>query len=125
MIDPKVLSVLCDLGVHCETCRDREHGQTLRQQVSRETGWVEDFECPRGIAWGHKGRRTETRSAWPTWALAIKTLRKPEDRGVGDTLARVIGHFGGEAYKKWHLRVFGTPCGCEAKQAAFNAEFPY
>lgn len=58
-------------------------------------------------------------------ARVMKLSRTPEDRGVGDTLARVIGPIGGDAYKKWFLEVFGKSCGCQERQDKLNEMFPY
>ena len=44
-------------------------------------------------------------------ARALKLLRAPGDTGVGDTLARVIGPIGGDAYKAWFKETFGKTCG--------------
>ena len=60
-------------------------------------------------------------SAWVRW---IKLLRKPEDRGVGDTVARIAAKFGGERFKEFSKRI-GIPCGCTERQAAWNEQFPY
>ena len=58
-------------------------------------------------------------------ARAIKLMRTPEDAGVGDTIARVIGPVGGDAYKAWFLETFGKSCGCTERQEQLNETFPY
>ena len=62
---------------------------------------------------------------WPAWALAVKALASPEDKGVGDTIARIVGPIGGNSYKLWFKATFGKPCGCTERQSAFNHRFPY
>ena len=58
-------------------------------------------------------------------ARTIKLMRTPEDSGVGDTIARVIGPIGGDAYKQWFLETFGKACGCTERQDQLNERFPY
>lgn len=60
----------------------------------------------------------------PLWVRAIRRLRTPEDRGVGDTVARIAAKFGGERFKRFSQRI-GIPCGCTRKQAEWNERWPY
>ena len=62
---------------------------------------------------------------WPGWARVIRLVKTDADRGVGDTISRVIGPIGGEAYKVWFLATFQRPCGCTERQADLNAKFLY
>lgn len=62
---------------------------------------------------------------WPAWAMAIKRLSVEGERGVGDTVARVIGPIGGDAWKLWFKTLTGKSCGCERRQADLNAAYPY
>ena len=62
---------------------------------------------------------------WPAWARAMRFLSRPADRGLGDTIARIVGPVGGDAFKAWHLATFGVPCGCEGRQESLNREFPF
>lgn len=62
--------------------------------------------------------------AWPLILMPLKLLAKEEDRGLGDIVARTVGPIGGEAWKKWHLRVFGRPCGCKERQEDWNLMYP-
>lgn len=52
-------------------------------------------------------------------------MAAPEDRGVGDTIARVIGPMGGDAFKRWYKRITGEDCGCGDRQAWLNQRYPY
>jgi hypothetical protein len=65
--------------------------------------------------------KPKTSTAWVRW---VKLLRKPEDRGVGDTVARIAAKFGGERFKAFSKRI-GIPCGCTERQAAWNEQWPY
>jgi len=62
---------------------------------------------------------------WPFWATSIARIKSPADTGVGDTIARVVGPVGGEAYKAWFKRLFGKSCGCQERQDELNRRFPY
>ena len=64
-----------------------------------------------------------TPAPWPKILLPLKLLAQPGDRGLGDIIERVIGPIGGEAFKAWHLKVFGRPCGCAARRDAWNAKY--
>ncbi len=61
---------------------------------------------------------------WPLWAKAFKALAKPEDKGVGDVVARLIGDEKNEAFKAWHLATFGRPCNCTARRERWNRLYP-
>jgi hypothetical protein len=50
---------------------------------------------------------------------------RPEDAGIGDTLARLAGNVGGEAFKRWYRRITGADCGCGDRQNKLNAMYPY
>jgi hypothetical protein len=54
----------------------------------------------------------------------IIALRKPGEIGLGDTVARIFAKFGGDQFK-WISKQLGINCGCNDRQAALNAWFPY
>lgn len=63
---------------------------------------------------------------WPSWAKAMRLVRRAEDKGVGDTMARIVGAIGGDAWNAWYVRTTGEKCpSCAARQAGFNALYPY
>lgn len=63
---------------------------------------------------------------WPIWIRVFKlTLGKPEDRGVGDTVARIIGDDTSEAFKAWFREKFNVECGCQGRKDRLNANYPY
>jgi hypothetical protein len=64
------------------------------------------------------------KSPWPRLARWIARRRQPGDRGVGDTLARILAPLGGDTFKRWTQRI-GAECGCAARQAELNRRFPY
>jgi hypothetical protein len=65
------------------------------------------------------------RSAWPLPARALARLAAAGERGLGDTAARVLAKFGGEAMKRFYKKLFGRDCGCGSRQAALNRLYPY
>lgn len=65
------------------------------------------------------------RAEWPAWAKTVSLLSKPQDVGVGDTVARTIGPATSETFKAWYQTLFKATCGCERRQAEWNARFPY
>lgn len=60
----------------------------------------------------------------PKWVKILKRLRKPADKGVGDTAQRIAAKFGGERYKALSKRL-GMPCGCTSRQSEWNKLYPY
>ncbi len=63
-------------------------------------------------------------SEWPLWTRALSKLAKPEDRGIGDVVARTIGAENSEAFKKWFKATTGKDCGCTGRQARYNLQYP-
>ncbi len=63
-------------------------------------------------------------SEWPLWAKAFKAIAKPEDKGIGDVVARLIGDETSSAFKAWHLATFGKPCNCNGRQTRWNRLYP-
>lgn len=61
---------------------------------------------------------------WPMVLLPLKVLAKPDDRGAGDIIARVIGPIGGDAFKAWYKTLFGRNCGCGHRQEVLNLRWP-
>ncbi len=101
----------------------------------RPNGYFEDV-VSRGIVRGdvlelneseyialRKKYNNQTPRRWPLWALALKAISKPQEKGVGDTLARLI--VGKESFKQWFKKTFRKSCGCDARQGRLNEMFPY
>jgi hypothetical protein len=65
------------------------------------------------------------RASWPLGVALVALLAREGDRGIGDTVARVIGPIGGDAFKAWYRRATGHDCGCGERQEALNATYPY
>ncbi len=64
------------------------------------------------------------RQQLPIWAKALKQFSTPEDKGIGDVVARIIGYENSAKFKAWHLATFGRPCGCNGRQARWNRMYP-
>ncbi len=61
---------------------------------------------------------------WPIWSKALKQLATPEDKGIGDVIARIIGDENSAKFKAWHIATFGKHCNCNGRQARWNRQFP-
>ncbi len=61
---------------------------------------------------------------WPLWAKALAQFAKPEDKGIGDAIARIIGDEQSEKFKAWYLITFGKKCGCNGRQTLWNIKYP-
>jgi hypothetical protein len=64
------------------------------------------------------------RDQWPLIVRGLAMLATEADKGVGDTLARLLAHVGGEKYKRITKRL-GYDCKCSAGQANLNALYGY
>ena len=64
-------------------------------------------------------------NSWPLWAKSLAGLRTPEDRGVGDTVERIIGPDNGEKLKAWYFKTFKRLCGCDGRKSEFNIKYNY
>ncbi len=64
------------------------------------------------------------RKDWPLWAKGLAMIAKPEDKGIGDVVARTIGAENSEAFKKWFKATTGKDCGCTGRQAQYNLQYP-
>jgi len=62
---------------------------------------------------------------WPLWAKAMEKLRTPEDKGVGDTVHRIIGEDNSDKLKEWYLKTFHRICGCDGRKAEWNVKYSY
>jgi hypothetical protein len=59
---------------------------------------------------------------WPLWAKAVKSWSLPSDRGIGDTVHRLLGTPGIIAQATF--KSLGIPCECDARRAGWNASYP-
>lgn len=66
----------------------------------------------------------KTRKPWPLVLLPLKLLAEPNDKGLGDIIARTIGPIGGDEFKAWYKATFGKDCSCDNRQEALNIRWP-
>ncbi len=64
------------------------------------------------------------RDQWPPWAKAMAAFAKPEDKGIGDVVARTIGAETSGAFKAFYEMTFRKPCGCVGRQKLWNIKYP-
>ncbi len=64
------------------------------------------------------------RDQWPGWAKAIATRASPDDKGIGDIAARMIGDEKSAEFKLWFKSTFGKDCGCTGRQREWNRKYP-
>ncbi len=60
---------------------------------------------------------------WEAWAVKVSSWRTSADVGIGDTIHRKLGALG-RAFTAT-LKAIGVPCGCDGRQAEYNAKYPY
>ncbi len=65
-----------------------------------------------------------SRDQWPTWAKVLAMKSTPNDKGIGDVVARVIGPEASGAFKAFYEMTFGKPCGCNGRQKLWNQKYP-
>ncbi len=63
-------------------------------------------------------------SEWPLWAKSLSKRATPEDKGIGDVVARAIGAEESGAFKAFYEMTFGKPCGCTGRQKLWNIKYP-
>jgi hypothetical protein len=64
------------------------------------------------------------RDQWPTWAAWAEGLAQPQDAGIGDVVARLLGTTLSDTFKAMYRLATGTDCGCAARRTEWNAKYP-
>ncbi len=64
------------------------------------------------------------RDQWPRLARWLSRRSTASDRGLGDTLARLLSRLGVARFKIWFHTLTGHDCGCADRQAHLNAIYP-
>jgi hypothetical protein len=63
---------------------------------------------------------------WPIgFRILARIAAKPEDKGMGDLIERMIGPIGGGKFKIWHKRVTGKDCSCGTRKQKLNELHPF
>lgn len=109
--------VICPSGANCNDCRTKP-----AWRASFHFPEV-DFACPQGHPLG-AAPAPPPPIPWPLPLQPLKLLAIPSDTGLGDIVERIVGPIGGDAFKAWHLRIFGKPCGCQQRKEAWNQMYP-
>jgi hypothetical protein len=58
---------------------------------------------------------------WPSWAKWVKALATDADKGVGDTVKRLLLN----GWLEKALKAAGVPCRCPALRVQWNTLYPY
>lgn len=108
------------------------HWPLTRPQVA---DWVDEHNARLCASYGWKdfinddtapqGAREFRPDLWPLWARTMSSLRTPEDKGVGDTVERIIGKDNAEGFKAFYQRTFQRQCGCDGRKQEWNQLYPY
>ncbi len=93
--------------------------------AERKTGAGEHKHTSwRAQHYGSKSVQPIPREEWPQWARALAKRATPEDKGIGDVVARTIGAEASGAFKAFYEMTFGKPCGCNGRQKLWNIKYP-
>lgn len=111
-----------DATQHCRTCPRASRIGNASVTCDGTLIAYANGACPLGL-WDHSAPIVHTPREWPILARVIRRLRAPGDRGVGDSLERLI--VGGEWFKTAYKSLLGKDCGCNRRKASLNAKFPY
>lgn len=60
---------------------------------------------------------------WPFWARVLKRLKISSDKGIGDTVERLLGE-SGERFKKF-MEKHKIDCKCKNRRDRWNFLYPY
>jgi len=84
------------------------------------------YEKYRGQAYQPKYSQDLDRQAQkvPRLVKWLTRLRKPDDRGIGDTIERMLASAGGRPFKHI-MHLLHLPCGCDDRQRWLNERYPY
>jgi hypothetical protein len=100
---------------------DREKADSLAESMDGSTIGIVPFRNT-NTELAHKSDKKPQK--WPFWAETLRKFVKPEDIGIGDVVARIIGAENSAAFKAWYLATFGKPCGCTGRQILLNRKYP-
>lgn len=133
----------CAAGKLCVLCRDpRQH--SIRDSLAGKYEVPADWPaCPFGkplvelnVPRLRRLPPPKTAASVPTRAVAkiaanpkiaerIARKRIAGEKGVGDTLERLLSKVGGNVFKAAYQKITGRSCGCGDVKAKLNADFPY
>lgn len=110
----------------CQYNTDPGYSQAkIDAMLAREKASVNALSAPRTLSGGENVVSAVPRDQWPLAAKGMALLRTPEDRGVGDTVARLARIAGGESLAAAYRRITGRDCHCAQRAERLNQMFPY
>lgn len=124
-------SEVCRSRLKCHLCRaDNRLGDQFRRTFAKHFEMPGEglFDCPFEVEVSPVVLTVSAgvpRERWPRRVRLLARFAKPRERGVGDTLARLLGKVGGEVWKGWYQRLTGKDCGCGDRQGRLNERYPY
>jgi hypothetical protein len=63
--------------------------------------------------------------ALPLWIALIQKQAGPGEKGVGDTMERIIKNIGLDAFSKLYTYILRKDCGCKNRKDYYNKIYPY
>lgn len=124
-VDSSVLKVTCDTF----SLRGRSGGFSLEVSAKIIRGGSNAAPCAGNCGAGSDAIQKSgpvPYQEWPGWAKAIGAMKKPEDKGVGETVERIINATGPLAVAaKAALKLVMKDCGCAGRKRDWTAQFPY
>lgn len=88
-----------------------------------QEGWLDYVQLGSGFAAPPPAHGP--RDHWPLWARTLAAMQGEGDKGVGDTIERVMGPKTSESFKGWYKRTFNRNCGCDGRKEDWNNRFKY
>ena len=104
--------------MRCEKCTDPEYYE-IRVKKVRSNVWSPP---PAGTVIPSVPVQPVPYDKWPIGAKTMALARNKQDKGVGDTIHRLIPKADEliTFLKRWNI-----DCGCSNRRASLNARFPY
>lgn len=63
--------------------------------------------------------------AEPSWIKLIKLKAEKGEKGVGDTMERIIKSIGLDKFALLYTSITRKSCGCSNRKEYYNKEYPY
>jgi hypothetical protein len=64
-------------------------------------------------------------NSWPTWAEIVKSQKIYSDKGIGDTLERIIKTTKLDKISKIYESITKKSCGCNDRKQHLNKKYSY
>jgi hypothetical protein len=73
----------------------------------------------------HESCKSTPKKTIPRWAEVLANQKKDGEKGVGDTLERIIKKTRMDALAHAYERLTHKDCGCKARKELLNNKYPY